>query len=172
MQKPFSFQTTACGWQGGSLQRPEPRLAQDLPNFLGQTVALKRGRLDRFLGWARTVPQMAIYRPSTPALTAIAQHYGIPTSLPRSYDRSRDRVCFREANRNRDDWDFSLDDLRTVRVRLATSGARTVDNRQIADILLQHLMAVMLGDGTVSKRLGRDYLSLIPSAIFSNVSGL
>ena len=38
-----------------------------------------RGSLAHFLGWARTVPQMAIYRSSTPALTAIAQHYGIPT---------------------------------------------------------------------------------------------
>lgn len=51
-----------------------------LPNFFRPNGGSnKRGRLDRFLGWARAVPQMAIYRLSTPALTAIAQHYGIPT---------------------------------------------------------------------------------------------
>jgi 2-methylcitrate dehydratase PrpD len=37
-----------------------------------------------------------------------------------------------------------------VVVRIATSSAKTVDNRQLPDISLQQMLAVMLMDGTVS----------------------
>ena len=36
--------------------------------------------LARFIEWASAVPQMASYCESSEALTAIAQHYGIPTT--------------------------------------------------------------------------------------------
>jgi hypothetical protein len=55
-----------------------PRL---LPSLLrpNSDVTESQKKLDAFLDWARSVPQMAMYRSSIPALTAIAQHYGIPT---------------------------------------------------------------------------------------------
>jgi 2-methylcitrate dehydratase PrpD len=45
---------------------------------------------------------------------------------------------------------FSADEVQQVVVRIATSEAKTVNNREIPDISLQHMMAVMLVDGTVS----------------------
>src|SRR3979411_227983 len=41
-------------------------------------------------------------------------------------------------------------DIKEVIVRVATSEAKTVNNRTMPDISLQHLIAVMLEDGTVS----------------------
>jgi 2-methylcitrate dehydratase PrpD len=46
--------------------------------------------------------------------------------------------------------------VRKVTVRIATSEALTVDNRAMPDINLQHLMAVMLLDGTVSFQAAHD----------------
>lgn len=40
-----------------------------------------RALLDGFMEWVTFVPQMAPYHESTEALTAIAQHYGIPTAF-------------------------------------------------------------------------------------------
>jgi 2-methylcitrate dehydratase PrpD len=42
------------------------------------------------------------------------------------------------------------EDVERVDVRVAHQGANTVDNREMPDICLQHLVAVMLIDGTVS----------------------
>lgn len=46
--------------------------------------------------------------------------------------------------------------VRSVVVRVANTEARVVDNREIPDICLQHLVAVMLVDGTVSFRAAHD----------------
>src|SRR5215471_12623547 len=45
---------------------------------------------------------------------------------------------------------FTADQVQEVVVRAATSAAYTVNNRDMPDICLQHLVAVMLLDGTVS----------------------
>jgi len=45
---------------------------------------------------------------------------------------------------------FQADAVREVVVRVATNEAKIVDNREIPDISLQHLIAVMLVDGTVT----------------------
>ena len=42
------------------------------------------------------------------------------------------------------------DDVKTVVVRLANTAAKIVDNREMPDICLQHMIAVMLLDGTAS----------------------
>ncbi|MCX6629206.1 MAG: hypothetical protein NTW28_16435, partial [Candidatus Solibacter sp.] len=47
-------------------------------------------------------------------------------------------------------WKFDADRVKGVVVRVATDEAAIVNNREIPDICLQHLMAVMLVDGTVS----------------------
>jgi 2-methylcitrate dehydratase PrpD len=51
---------------------------------------------------------------------------------------------------------FKADDVRQVVVRLAPSVAAVVDNRDIPDICLQHMMAVMLIDGTASFKAAHD----------------
>src|SRR5262249_58185364 len=51
---------------------------------------------------------------------------------------------------------FAADEVAHVSVRLAPSVAAVVDNRDIPDICLQHMMAVMLIDGTVSFRAAHD----------------
>ena len=51
---------------------------------------------------------------------------------------------------------FAASDVRSVTVRLAPAIATTVDNRNIPDICLQHIVAVMLLDGTVSFRAAHD----------------
>jgi 2-methylcitrate dehydratase PrpD len=51
---------------------------------------------------------------------------------------------------------FAADEVERVTVRLAPSVAAVVDNRDIPDICLQHMMAVMLIDGTVSFRAAHD----------------
>src|SRR4029077_15680245 len=45
---------------------------------------------------------------------------------------------------------FAPEQVKQVVVRVATHEAAIVDNREIPDICLQHLMAVMLVDKTVS----------------------
>ncbi len=52
-----------------------------LPSLLRPNTdrANSEAKLRDFLEWATSVPQMAIYRESESALTAIAQHYGVPT---------------------------------------------------------------------------------------------
>ena len=51
---------------------------------------------------------------------------------------------------------FEAADVQKVVVRAATSAAFTVDNREMPDICLQHLVAVMLLDKTVSFRAAHD----------------
>jgi 2-methylcitrate dehydratase PrpD len=59
-----------------------------------------------------------------------------------------------EAIRNRQP--FAADQVRRVTVRLAPTVAMVVDNRDIANICLQHMVAVMLLDGTVSFHAAHD----------------
>ena len=56
----------------------------------------------------------------------------------------------------RDEHPFALDQLVRVVVRIATSEAKTVNDRSMEDISLQHLIAVMLVDKTVSFRAAHD----------------
>jgi 2-methylcitrate dehydratase PrpD len=51
---------------------------------------------------------------------------------------------------------FRADQVRTVTVRLARSEAMTVDDRAMPDISLQHMLAVMLIDGTASFKAAHD----------------
>src|SRR5262245_14070270 len=51
---------------------------------------------------------------------------------------------------------FKADDVRKVVVRLGTRESSVVNNRDIPDICLQHLVAVMLIDGTVSFHAAHD----------------
>jgi len=51
---------------------------------------------------------------------------------------------------------FDPEKVQKVVVRLATAGAATVSNREMPDICLQHLVAVMLIDKTVSFRAAHD----------------
>jgi 2-methylcitrate dehydratase PrpD len=51
---------------------------------------------------------------------------------------------------------FKADEVKEVVVRVATSAAYTVNNRDMPDICLQHLVAVMLLDKTVSFRAAHD----------------
>ena len=60
---------------------------------------------------------------------------------------------------------FEADQVRKVTVRLAPSVANVVDNRDIPDICLQHMMAVMLVDKTVSFHAAHDKARMQDSAI-------
>jgi len=51
---------------------------------------------------------------------------------------------------------FAAGDVKSVVVRVAHQGANTVDNREMPDICMQHMCAVMLLDGTVSFRSSHD----------------
>jgi 2-methylcitrate dehydratase PrpD len=51
---------------------------------------------------------------------------------------------------------INVEDVKSVVVRLANTEARVIDNREMPDICLQHLVAVMLMDKTVSFRAAHD----------------
>ena len=51
---------------------------------------------------------------------------------------------------------FGIDDINSVVVRVAHQGANTVDNRDMPDICMQHMCAVMLVDGTVTFKSSHD----------------
>ena len=51
---------------------------------------------------------------------------------------------------------FAADDVASVVVRLAPTVGAVVDNRDIPDICLQHMVAVMLIDATASFRAAHD----------------
>ena len=51
---------------------------------------------------------------------------------------------------------FTADDVRKLVVRIATDEANTVSNREMPDICLQHMMAIMLLDKTVTFRSVHD----------------
>jgi 2-methylcitrate dehydratase PrpD len=53
-------------------------------------------------------------------------------------------------------WPFKAGDVRKVTVRLGTREASVVNNRDIPDICLQHMVAVMLIDGSVSFNAAHD----------------
>jgi 2-methylcitrate dehydratase PrpD len=60
---------------------------------------------------------------------------------------------------------FEAAQVRQVVVRAATSAAFTVDNRELPDICLQHIIAVMLIDKTVSFRAAHDKARMKDPAI-------
>jgi 2-methylcitrate dehydratase PrpD len=60
---------------------------------------------------------------------------------------------------------FQADQVKQVVVRAATSAAYTVNNRDMPDICLQHLVAVMLIDKTVSFRAAHDKARMQDAAI-------
>jgi 2-methylcitrate dehydratase PrpD len=60
---------------------------------------------------------------------------------------------------------FPLDQLEKVVVRIATSEAKTVNDRSMQDISLQQMMAVMLVDKTVSFRAAHDRARVEDAAI-------
>jgi 2-methylcitrate dehydratase PrpD len=51
---------------------------------------------------------------------------------------------------------FGAEDIESIVVRVAHQGANTVDNRDMPDICMQHMCAVMLVDGTVSFKSSHD----------------
>ena len=61
--------------------RDWPKLIPSLFRTSGEdrTIALKE--LEYFKDWSRNVPQMAVYGGDETAITAIGQHYGIPTAF-------------------------------------------------------------------------------------------
>jgi 2-methylcitrate dehydratase PrpD len=60
---------------------------------------------------------------------------------------------------------FNADDVRSVVVRLASDEVVTVNNREIPDICLQHMVAVMLLDKTVSFHMAHDKARMQDSAV-------
>jgi len=60
---------------------------------------------------------------------------------------------------------FDADQVKTVTVRLAPSVANVVDNRDIPDICLQHMVAVMLIDKTVSFQAAHDKARMQDAAV-------
>jgi 2-methylcitrate dehydratase PrpD len=61
--------------------------------------------------------------------------------------------------------DFDADQVKKVTVRLAPSVANVVDNRDIPDICLQHMVAVMLLDKTVSFQAAHDKPRMMDAAV-------
>jgi 2-methylcitrate dehydratase PrpD len=60
---------------------------------------------------------------------------------------------------------FDADQVKKVTVRLAPSVANVVDNRDIPDICLQHMVAVMLIDNTVSFQAAHDKARMQDAAV-------
>ncbi len=60
---------------------------------------------------------------------------------------------------------FSADDVASVAVRLAPTVGAVVDNRDIPDICLQHMVAVMLIDATASFRAAHDAARMRDAAV-------
>jgi 2-methylcitrate dehydratase PrpD len=60
---------------------------------------------------------------------------------------------------------FDADQVKEVKVRVATDEASIVDNREIPDICLQHMMAVMLIDKTASFKSAHDIARMKDPAI-------
>lgn len=60
---------------------------------------------------------------------------------------------------------FDTDQVKEVRVRVATDEASIVDNREIPDICLQHMIAVMLVDKTASFKSAHDTARMKDPAI-------
>jgi 2-methylcitrate dehydratase PrpD len=62
---------------------------------------------------------------------------------------------------------FEVDQVKKVVVRAATSAAYTVNNRDMPDICLQHLVAIMLLDKTVSFRAAHDKARMQDPAVLA-----
>jgi 2-methylcitrate dehydratase PrpD len=60
---------------------------------------------------------------------------------------------------------FSADEVTSVVVRLAPTVGAVVDNRDIPDICLQHMLAVMLLDGTASFRAAHEPARMQDAAV-------
>jgi 2-methylcitrate dehydratase PrpD len=60
---------------------------------------------------------------------------------------------------------FEADDVRSVVVRLAPSVGAVVDNREMPDVCLQHMVAVMLLDKTASFRAAHDKARMQDAAV-------
>lgn len=60
---------------------------------------------------------------------------------------------------------FEADDVQKVVVRVATSEAKTVNNREMPDISLQHMVAVMLIDKTVTFQAAHDKARMTDAAV-------
>ena len=65
----------------------------------------------------------------------------------------------------RKQYSFTPDQVRTIAVRLAPQEGAIVDNRQLPDICLQHIMALMLVDGTITFRSAHDRARMQDPAI-------
>ena len=63
---------------------------------------------------------------------------------------------------------FEADQVRQVTVRVATSEAGVVNNREMPDICLQHMMAVMLIDKTASFRAAHDKARMKDPAVLQH----
>ncbi len=61
--------------------RDWPKLIPSIFRTSGEYRATALKELEYFKEWARSVPQMAVYRGEDASITAIAQHYGIPTAF-------------------------------------------------------------------------------------------
>jgi 2-methylcitrate dehydratase PrpD len=60
---------------------------------------------------------------------------------------------------------FEAEQVQSVVIRVATSEAKTVNNREMPDISLQHMVAVMLVDKTVSFRAAHDQARMRDPAV-------
>jgi 2-methylcitrate dehydratase PrpD len=60
---------------------------------------------------------------------------------------------------------FQPDQVKQIVVRVATNEAKIVDNREIPDICMQHLIAVMLVDNTVSFKSAHEIARMKDPAI-------
>ena len=60
---------------------------------------------------------------------------------------------------------FTGDQVKTITVRVAAAEATIVDNREIADICLQHLIAVMVVDKTVTFKSAHDQARMKDAAV-------
>jgi 2-methylcitrate dehydratase PrpD len=60
---------------------------------------------------------------------------------------------------------FEADDVQKVVVRVATSEAKTVNDREMPDISLQHMVAVMLIDKTVTFQAAHDRARMTDAAV-------
>ncbi len=87
----------------------------------------------------------------------IAEHYGIvQTTIKKWTTGGPIQAPLDALEAMRKKHPFDADQVKQVVVRAATSAAYTVNNRDMPDISLQHLVAVMLLDKTVSFRAAHD----------------
>jgi 2-methylcitrate dehydratase PrpD len=63
---------------------------------------------------------------------------------------------------------FAADSVQKLTVKVAADEATIVDNREIPDISIQHLMAVMLVDGTVSFKTAHDEARMKDPAVLKH----